>query len=175
MNPMPEPFLLDDFRGTPGISRLGTRWAAFTDGVMGGLSRMEAWLDELDGERCMRFAGDVRLENRGGFIQVALPLVVDGHAFDARHFRAIALRVRGSGAGFQAHLRTTATGRPWQYFKATFEAGEAWTTLELPLSRFQARPTPMAFDPGALTRLGIVAYGHAGRADLAVSLVGLVG
>ena len=172
---MPESFLLDDFRGTPGISRLGTRWTAFTDNVMGGVSRMDAWLDEIDGERCMRFAGDVRLENRGGFIQVALPLVVDRRAFDARHFRAIALRVKGSGAGFQVHLRTTASVMPWQYFKATFEAPSTWTTIELPLSHFQPRPGPMPFDASQLTRLGIVAYGHACRADLAVSLVGLVG
>ena len=172
---MPEPFILDDFRGQPGTSRIGTRWAAFTDNVMGGISRMEAWMDELEGERCLRFAGDVRLENRGGFIQIAMPLAVDGHPFDARHFRALALRVRGSGAGFQAHLRTTASGMPWQYFKATFEARSTWTTIELPLGDFQARPVPMAFDAGQLTRLGIVAYGHAGQADLAVSLVGFVG
>jgi hypothetical protein len=36
-----------------------------------------------DGERFVRLKGEVSLENRGGFVQIALPLAAGGKSFDA--------------------------------------------------------------------------------------------
>src|SRR5512143_1823375 len=66
--------ILDDFSRGNRISTLGTPWRGFSDRVMGGISQEMIALTEIDGRRCLRLTGDVRLENNGGFIQMALDL-----------------------------------------------------------------------------------------------------
>ena len=70
--------LLDDFARDDLISAFGKPWRGFSDRVMGGVSQEVIVLFEIDGRRCLRLTGDVRLENNGGFIQMALDLVARG-------------------------------------------------------------------------------------------------
>ena len=67
------PLLLDDFSRPDGRSALGTAWRAFTDQVMGGVSTQSVGRETVEGERALRLRGEVRLDNNGGFVQVALP------------------------------------------------------------------------------------------------------
>lgn len=164
--------ILDNFDRPDGVSRLGTRWVAFTDSVMGGLSSMEAWHDAWDGERCLRMDGLVRLENRGGFIQVALPLATGGHPFDARHLAGLSLRVRGARAPFRVHLRTADQQMPWEHFSATAWSEPHWQDVHVPFSAFRGVMTRHALRTSALVRLGIVLSEDPGPAGLAVSRVG---
>ena len=66
--------LIDDFGGRDLISKLGTRWRAVSDRVMGGISQASIAHDIIDGHQCLRLTGDVCLENNGGFLQAALDL-----------------------------------------------------------------------------------------------------
>jgi hypothetical protein len=68
------PLLLDDFSRPDGRSALGTAWRAFTDQVMGGVSTQSVGRETVEGERALRLRGEVRLDNNGGFVQVALDL-----------------------------------------------------------------------------------------------------
>ena len=67
----PELKVLDDITGTDGRSPLGTRWAGFTDQVMGGRSTGSARVDTILERRCLRLSGRVNTKG-GGFIQLAL-------------------------------------------------------------------------------------------------------
>ena len=128
--------IIDDFTAADGRSRLGTRWQAFDDRVMGGVSVAATAPAVFDARRCLRLSGDVRLDNNGGFIQMALDLAPAGETLDASGFRAIALIVRGNDQRYGCHLRTTATTRPWQSYRAGFDTTAAWREVVLPFAAF---------------------------------------
>jgi hypothetical protein len=171
---MTEKLLVDDFSRTDGVSMLGTRWEGFTDRVMGGLSEMEVGFREGDEGRFLNMRGQVRLENRGGFIQARLPLDEDGGSFDARQWRGIGIRVRGRPGAYFIHLRTSQNWMPWQYYRAPIVVSEDWQEQFIPFDAFEGRSTMRGMDPGALKSLAIVAYGEAFDADIDVARIELV-
>ena len=71
---------LDDFGG-PG-STLPSRWAGFSDRVMGGVSELTARVVAESGDRFLRMSGRVSTRNNGGFIQVRLTVGSDVRPFD---------------------------------------------------------------------------------------------
>jgi hypothetical protein len=73
---------------------------------MGGISQETIALTEIDGRRCLKLTGDVRLENNGGFIQVALDLAPEGHTLNASAYTGVLVVVRGNGESYGVHLRT---------------------------------------------------------------------
>lgn len=166
--------IIDDFATGDGCSRLGARWQAFSDRVMGGVSEAALSPTILDGRRCLRLSGEVRLENNGGFIQMALDLAPAERTFDASAFRAIALTVRGNDERYGCHLRTTATARPWMSYRAPFDAGPTWREVVLPFAAFTPHRLEAPLQTTCLRRLGLVAIGRAFAADLAVARVALI-
>jgi hypothetical protein len=88
-------YLIDDFSKPNGISSLGTKWRMFTDRVMGGLSSASSGYEVIEGRRCLRLQGSVSLENNGGFVQVALPLELNGRFFDAGETGKITICISG--------------------------------------------------------------------------------
>lgn len=140
---------------------------------MGGISQEQVTVETLADRRCIRLRGEVRLENNGGFVQVALPLEQGGIPLDARAYHSLRLLVWGNGETYRLHLRTTSCRRPQQYYWAPFEAHPSWQGVELPFEAFQ--PKGFAAPPilESLTRLAIVAYGRAFSADVAVARASL--
>lgn len=167
--------LIDDFAPDDLISTLGTPWRGFSDQVMGGISQETIALTEIDGRRCLRLTGDVRLENNGGFIQMALDLASEGRTLDASAYDGVLLVARGNGESYGVHLRTPGCIRPWQSYRANFVAGPEWCEIRLPFDRFEPHRLMEPLDVRHLRRLGLVAIGRAFHADLAVSVVGLYG
>lgn len=163
-------FLIDDF-SSENASALGTKWQTFTDRVMGGLSDGQASFETLAGKRCIRLRGMVSLENQGGFVQAALPLVRQGGSFDAGPYRGVRLWVRGNGASYYVHLRTEDTRLPWQYYEARFEAGAEWKQVDIPFSAFGPENLDAALATGKLKRLAVVAAKKALSADVAVARI----
>lgn len=47
-----------------------SRWAFFSDQVVGGVSEGRVTFEQADGQPILRLTGMVSTENRGGFIQV---------------------------------------------------------------------------------------------------------
>jgi hypothetical protein len=166
----PGTFLLDDF-SQEGVSALGTPWQTFSDKVMGGISEGSARYETLDGKRCLRLRGEVSLENQGGFIQTAMPLVKAAGAFDASGFQGLRLWVRGNGRRYYVHLRTEDTRLPWQYYAAGFDAGGTWEKVDIPFSAFAGENLRPALDTRKLKRLAIVAAKEAFTADVAVARI----
>ena len=167
--------LIHDFSNRSLISELETTWRAVSDRVMGGVSRPEIALDEIDGHACLRLTGDVRLENDGGFIQASLDLTSADGTLDASTYRGIRLVVHGNDERYSVHLRTPDNVRPWQSYRAHFIAEAEWQTVDLPFSAFAPHRLKTALDVTRLRRLGLVAIGHAFSADLAIAKIELYG
>lgn len=165
----PSDYLIDDFSDDRGVSTHGTRWRMFTDRVMGGRSTATSGYESVENRRCLRLRGSVSLENRGGFIQVALPLKQNGRLFDARGFKGVRLTVLGNGEQYHVHLRTSRTVLPWQYYWATFDTGPEWRTVDIPFSQFQPESLGKPLNPRKLKRIAIVAIGKEFESDVAVS------
>jgi len=168
----PAVLLVDDFT-QEGVSALGTPWRTLTDRVMGGISNGQARYETIDGKRCLRLQGVVSLENQGGFVQAAMPLVKAGGAFDAGSYEGIRLWVKGNGRRYYVHLRTEDTKLPWQYYAAGFDAGAAWEQVDIPFTAFAGENIGAALDTRKLKRLAIVAAKEAFTADVAVARIEL--
>jgi hypothetical protein len=167
----PTDFLIDDFSLNEGRSALGTKWRQYTDQVMGGESTASHSFTVIDNKRCVHLQGNVSLKNRGGFVQVALPLRQNGKAFDASQFTGVRLWVKGNGENYYIHLRSSKTWLPWQYYEASFFAGDQWQKVEIPFEQFAPQSLKSALNPKKLKRLAIVGAKKAFKADIAVSRI----
>ena len=163
--------LIDDFSNQSLTSKLGTQWYKASDKVMCGVSEASVSHEIYGNRPCLLLTGDVRLENNGGFIQVALDLAMSGKTFDASTFEGVRLVVRGNGEQYSVHLRTPDNVRPWQSYRTSFIASPLWETINLPFMTFPPYRVEAHLDTRRLLRIGLVAIGRAFHADLAVSEV----
>jgi hypothetical protein len=161
--------VFDAAAGDGRTTALGSSFRVITDGVMGGVSSAESRVEVVDGRRALRIRGKVRLENNGGFVQLATDL-----GLDASPYSHLQLVVRGNGETYGCHLRTADVVRPWQSYRQSFDAPAAWTTVDLPLQHFEPHRLQTPFDASRLRRLGLIAIGRAFDADLAVHTIRLV-
>ena len=164
--------VIDDRQSGDFHSLYGTSWRLVTDQVMGGVSDGQLTIDEAAGRSCIRLRGQVRLENRGGFLQAALDLSGGaGGAFS--RYEGVLLDVYGNGETYNVHLRTTATRLPWQSYRASFQAPARWQTVRLPFSRFEPYRLDTPLDVSQVRRIGLVAIGRAFSADLCLGALAL--
>jgi len=166
--PRPAPAVIDDRTSHGSRASIGTSWALLTDTVMGGVSRGSLEATTIEGRPALRMKGLVRLDNDGGFIQMALDLAPDGNPVDASPWTGLELDLLGNGEAYGLHLRTMAVTRPWQSYRQTFIAPHNWATLQLPFKGFTPHRLDTPFDATQLRRLGLVAIGRAFEADLAL-------
>jgi len=164
--------LIDDFSRKDLVSNLGTQWRGVSDQVMGGISEASAAYAKIDGRACIRISGDVRLDNNGGFIQAALDLVTRGGTLDASAYSGLRLIVSGNDERYSVHLRTPDSVRPWQSYRAHFNAGSKWETIDVPFGSFEPHRLEVPLDVARLRRIGLVAIGREFHADLAIAEVG---
>jgi hypothetical protein len=161
--------IIDDFSQPAPRASNGSRWELVTDGVMGGRSTGTMSRETVDGRPAVRLRGAVSLENKGGFVQLALDLAPDGSSIDARDWRGIEIDVRGNGERYGLHLRTADIARPWQSYRQSFTAGTAWETVRLPFDGFAPHRIEAPLDVGRLRRIGLIAIGRVFDADLAIA------
>jgi len=147
----------------------GQHWRCVSDQVMGGVSAGRLERCTLAGERALRLTGAVRLDNNGGFLQMALPLAEPGARLDASGYSGLRLRVRGNEMPYNLHLRSADMTAVWQSWRASFTADAAWQDIILPFAAFQPHRTDLPVNPARLTRLGLVAIGREMQADLALA------
>lgn len=152
--------------------QLTPEWELVTDGVMGGVSQGHMDHTVVAGRMAVRLTGTVSLDNNGGFLQIAFDLA-DGAAFDASGFQGVSIDVLGNGQTYDMRLRTSDLTRPWQSFRAQFDAPSTWTTHRIPFEAFEPHRTDVPFAPQQLRRLGILAIGREMQADISVGAVRL--
>ena len=167
--------VIDDLSAPHPRAANGADWQLFTDGVMGGVSQGWMQRESVGGRLALRMQGAVRLENNGGFVQIALDLAAHGGALDAGAHEGVELEVFGNDERYGLHLRTDAVTRPWQSYRHPFLATPEWRVVRLPFRAFQPHRLDAPLDVRRLRRLGLVAIGRAFAADLAVARVSLYG
>jgi hypothetical protein len=156
--------LFDAAHDDPGALQL----RLISDQVMGGVSQGQLRREDVDGRPALRLTGEVRLENNGGFLQMAGDLPTE-----AREATGLQLEVFGNGETYGCHLRTSDLPRPWQSFRHSFEATAQWTSIQLHFKDFTPHRTDAPFRIDRLRRLGLIAIGRAFFADLAVARIHL--
>ena len=109
----------------------------------------------------------MRLDNQGGFIQMALELAPPRGALR----QGIELDVQGNGRHYGVHPRTDAMTAPRQAWRARFAAPPQWQTVRLLFEAFEPYRTGGTLDPAHIRRLGLVAIGEPGEAALCVGRV----
>lgn len=148
---------------------LNPDWEYVADGVMGGVSNGGMHHEIFRGRRAVVLRGDVSLDNNGGFIQIAFDLRPDGTRMDASDHDGIELDVCGNDARYDLRLRTDQLTRPWQSFRAEFQALRDWHTVRIPFDAVVSHKTDALFDPTQLRRIGVLAIGRAFHAEVAVA------
>jgi NADH dehydrogenase [ubiquinone] 1 alpha subcomplex assembly factor 1 len=143
-------------------------WTVVNDGVMGGRSTSTV---QEDSTGTIVFAGDVSLENNGGFASVRLPIA----ALDLSAFGGLRLRLRGDGNRYQIRLRTDDRFDGIAY-SARFQTTGEWETVEIPFAAFEptfrgVRPRGAPpLDPSRIRQLGfLIADEQAGPFRLEVA------
>jgi hypothetical protein len=165
-----EGLIIDAFASGDGLSSVGSRWRLVSDQVMGGVSDGRMTYEEIEGRRALCLRGRIRLENNGGFLQLALDLSLSG-SLDESLYEGVGLIVRGNAERYSLHLKTEDTRLPWQSYRQSFETASAWREVILPFSGFEPCRVDAPLDLRKLRRLGIVAIGRAFTADICVAEV----
>jgi hypothetical protein len=164
--------LIDDFSSASARSFLGNKWIAFSDAVMGGVSEEHLAFVVLGALPCLLLSGQVKLDNGGGFIQAALPLVLRERAFDATAFAGLRLRVAAAPGSYFIHLRTADCLQPWHHYVAPLETSEGWRDIDVPFEAFKRSGGGVRdLDKARLTRVGLVAGKQVFEANLAVARI----
>jgi len=99
-------------------------WLVVNDGVMGGLSQGTFTIGD---KGTALFAGEVSLENNGGFSSVRY----NTGETDVEGYTTLAITLKGDGKNYQVRIRENND----DYFSyiATFQTSGKWETIEIPL------------------------------------------
>jgi hypothetical protein len=163
------PEVIDDLRSDPPLAVTGNGWALISDRVMGGVSDGRMAREVVGGRRAIRMTGGVSLENKGGFLQIAVDLGEAGAEVDARAWSGIRLDVFGNDQDYNLHLRTSDIRRPWESYRHGFHAASTWTTVLLPFTGFTPHRTDNPLNLARLRRVGVVPIGREFEADIAIA------
>ncbi len=166
--------VLEDGQGPELLAATGALWRVVTDQVMGGISDATLTRELREQHSALVLRGRVRLDNEGGFVQMALDLAPSNGTFDASGFRLLRLSVQGNGARYNVHLRTRDLNRVWQSYRADFVAEPRWRVIDLPFADFRRHRTDAPLDLSKLHRIALVAIGEPMEADLALGSMALV-
>ena len=104
------------------------RWSSVDDSVMGGISDSQM---SYVGDGVAKFAGNMSLENNGGFASVRNT----DYVYNLSSFEGIELRVKGNGMNYQFRMQTNIARISYTQHFAT---SEEWTVVQLPFSDFEA-------------------------------------
>ena len=143
------------------LNDVRAKWSAISDQVMGGISEVNFYEIEENGEKFYRLEGDVSTENNGGFIQSRV-----GVYLNSNDFEGIRLKMRGNNNEYFVHLRAPRM-MPWNYYYAEFYASNDWEIIDIPLSSFKySRNQNDNLNSKVIRSIGIVAYGKDFSAQL---------
>lgn len=153
---------------------IGSQWRFVTDDVMGGLSTGGVTLDTIEGKNCLRLRGDIRTDNNGGFIQIALPLsniTTEETPFDASAYTGVEIEVLGNNQNYNIHFRTDDLWFPWQSYRFSFDATPDWQTHRIPFTQLEPHMTTHDFSKNEIIQLGLLAIGSEFEANLCLASI----
>lgn len=135
-----------------------SQWQIVNDGVMGGRSSSQAKVTDAGH---MVFAGNLSLENNGGFASVRSRPVQGGQSLGLEPGGKIAIRVLGDGRRYTFNLYTPDRRTAFSYqLEFDTKAGE-WLEIQMPIDSFVAhsfgrRLSGMRLDARSVQSIGIL-------------------
>jgi NADH dehydrogenase [ubiquinone] 1 alpha subcomplex assembly factor 1 len=105
------------------------RWRIVNDGVMGGLSSSQAY---VNANNKIVFSGKISLENNGGFASLRSPI----KDYNFESFTGIELKIKGDGKVYSISIKETS------YFTGSFFTAnilterDKWFTVKIPFGDF---------------------------------------
>jgi len=115
-----EPLVVYDFRAAENLRP----WEVEDDGVMGGLSAGKLTRDPSG---TALFAGEVSLENNGGFSSIQHYF----HPVVVTNYHTAKIRLRGDGKRYLFLVESEKNAR--HYYVHEFQTGTDWETISIPL------------------------------------------
>ena len=132
-----------------------SQWFVINDGVMGGMSQSDV---SRTNQQTGVFAGELSLENNGGFASVRAAV----GELDLSAFHGIEIRVRGDGRTYQLRLRTNDSFDGVAY-RAFFDTRQdEWLTIVIPFEEFlptfrgRTLPDMPALDVSRIQQVGFM-------------------
>ena len=127
-------------------------WNVVNDGVMGGISRGEAYVNN---ESCLFFTGSISLENNGGFSSIRS----FGQSFDLSDWIGIEVKVKGDG---RKYYFTSRSGR-FDFWHPMETKKDEWITVRIPFKSFYAttfgrRIPGIRLNPKSVSSFGIMLF-----------------
>lgn len=104
------------------------KWQIVNDGVMGGISKSNIYLNEANN---IIFAGNVSLENNGGFASIR-------RGFDGDQLKGLStffLKIKGDGSIYK--FRLTMKGSYANYSADFKTIKDQWMEIEIPVENFK--------------------------------------
>lgn len=127
-------------------------WYTVDDDVMGGVSSSTVAIAEA---KRLTFAGDMSLENNGGFSSVRS----DWNIIDLTGAEGVLLRVKGDGKVYRLRIRTESAGRSISYNALFKTTAEEWTTVFVPFAEMVPTYRGYIMDVGPLDPATIGSFG----------------
>lgn len=123
-----------------------THWFIVNDSVMGGVSTAQGLIQ--DGT--LTFAGNISLENNGGFSSIRRQFDQSLASFDG-----LRVRLRGDGRSYLFRMNDFTNGRNVSHEQPFATVAGEWVEVELPFAGFtpQFRGRPIDHPPLDVTRL----------------------
>lgn len=112
-----------------GITKEGINWYVVNDGVMGGLSDSDAFLQE----NSLLFKGNVSLDNNGGFVSLRCPY----GDMDFSKFKTVSIKYKNAGQNFAFQLETERMFFRPNYKVLLADSENEWTTASFKLEDFK--------------------------------------
>ena len=148
---------LDDIRGD---------WSMISDQVMGGVSEVNFYELEEEGNKFYRLEGVVSTANNGGFIQSVVRIKENTNGY-----KGLRIKVRGTIDKYYIWIRTPASRFPWDRYLVSFEPEKDWSVIEIPFSKFKKSNFYMKKNMNAnrIKTIAFAAYGKDFNAQLDIA------
>ena len=111
------------------IMKTSDQWRIVNDGVMGGLSSSDV---SVKNDKII-FAGNVSLENNGGFASLRSP--VKDYSFE--EFSGIEIKIKGDGKRFSISMKETSYFTGYFYTTSFETKNDEWITVKLHFDDFK--------------------------------------
>ncbi len=163
-------YLVDDFESGDRIAKSGAAWMPLCDAVIGGASTVRLSVAGAPGRRALRAEGSIAAN---GFAGTWVALDREARAVDLKSFRAIRLRLRGTG---DWAVGVRAGSAQMDNFLAPVSGSDVWTSVEIPLAVLRPRQGDNGPDLGEVRWLGVQSLpGRSGDFTLEIDDVELIG
>lgn len=165
------PLIVDNFGHVDMVSNLGQKWDTYTDGFMGGTSKIDAKVVQDGTNKVMRLAVKFGPGYPYPFAGIQTFLDKGGQPRDLSSYSGVEFRVKGDHPVTIQLL--TAAVTDYNEFSAEADSTAEWSTVRIPFERFAQSPfwgKHVKFDAGGIRGIRVQALGIPGSPPAVIEI-----